>query len=54
MIVPAKVLVVCATAGLHEREGDVLALAMKYCTPITLFISLLGWFTLTVMQYANH
>lgn len=49
MIAPAKVLVACATAGLQGREGEVLALAMKYCIPITLFISLLGWLILSVV-----
>jgi L-lactate permease len=43
MIAPAKVLVACATAGLQGREGDVIRLTLKYCVPMTLLVSLLGW-----------
>jgi lactate permease len=43
MIAPAKVLVVCATAGLQGREGEVMRVALKYCLPMTLLMGLLGW-----------
>ena len=43
MIAPAKVLVVCATAGLQGREGEVMRVALKYCLPMTLLTGLLGW-----------
>jgi len=43
MIAPAKVLVVCATAGLQGREGEVMRIALKYCLPMTLLMGLLGW-----------
>jgi lactate permease len=43
MIAPAKVLVVCATAGLQGKEGEVMGVAMKYCLPLTLLMGVLGW-----------
>jgi lactate permease len=43
MIAPAKVLVVCATAGLAGREGEVMRVALKYCLPMTLLMGVLGW-----------
>jgi L-lactate permease len=43
MIAPAKVLVVCATAGLQGKEGEVMRVAMKYCLPLTLLMGVLGW-----------
>jgi len=46
MIAPAKVLVVCATAGLQGKEGDVMRVALKYCIPMTLLMGLLGWFAI--------
>jgi len=49
MIAPAKVLVVCATAGLQGREGEVMRVALKYCLPMTLLMGLLGWLA-TLMQ----
>jgi lactate permease len=49
MIAPAKVLVVCATAGLQGKEGEVMRVALKYCLPMTLFIGVIGWLTTVVM-----
>jgi lactate permease len=43
MVAPAKVLVACATAGLQGREGEIMRLTLKYCVPMTLLMSLLGW-----------
>jgi lactate permease len=48
MIAPAKVLVACATAGLQGKEGEVMALTIRYCLPMTLVIGLLGWVLLGV------
>lgn len=48
MIAPAKVLVVCATAGLQGREGEVMRVALKYSLPMTLLMGLLGWLALWV------
>ena len=48
MIAPAKVLVACATAGLQGKEGEVMALVLRYCLPMTLIIGLLGWVLLSV------
>jgi lactate permease len=47
MIAPAKVLVVCATAGLQGREGEVMRIALKYCLPMTLLMGLLGWLAIS-------
>ena len=48
MIAPAKVLVACATAGLQGKEGEVMALVLRYCLPMTLIIGLLGWVLLSL------
>lgn len=43
MVAPAKILIGCATAGLHGREGEVMRLTLRYCLPMTLATGLLGW-----------
>jgi lactate permease len=47
MVAPAKVLVACATAGLQGKEGEIMRLTLKYCIPMTLLVSLLGWVLLS-------
>jgi len=49
MVAPAKVLVVCATAGLQGKEGEVMRVAMKYCLPMTLLMGLLGWLAIVFL-----
>lgn len=49
MIAPAKVLVVCATAGLQGREGEVMRVALTYCLPMTLLMGLLGWIAILML-----
>jgi L-lactate permease len=46
MVAPAKVLVACATAGLQGREGEIMRVTLKYCIPMVLLMSLLGWILL--------
>jgi lactate permease len=48
MIAPAKVLVVCATAGLVGKEGEVMRVALKYCLPMTLLMGVLGWLAIVL------
>ena len=49
MIAPAKVLVVCATAGLQGKEGEVMRVALKYCVPLTLLMGVLGWLAVVLL-----
>ena len=49
MIAPAKVLVVCATAGLQGKEGEVMRVALKYCLPLTLLMGVLGWLAVVLL-----
>jgi lactate permease len=43
MVAPAKVVVACATVGLAGREGEVLALTLRYCLPLVAAAGILGW-----------
>lgn len=46
MVAPAKVVVACATVGLVGREGEVMALSLRYCLPLVAAVGVLGWLLL--------